>query len=65
MVSLIQRRLLRLAGRGIQRAPSAIRKGARELERLNEAITDGLPRSPGDIVPAGKRFREAIQATPP
>ena len=64
MVSLIQRRLLRLAGRGIQRAPSAIRKGARELERLNEAITEGLPRSPGDIVPAGRRFREALQATP-
>ncbi len=65
MVSLIQRRLLRLAGRGIQRAPAAIRKGVRELERLNEAITEGLPRSPGDIIPAGKRFREALQATPP
>lgn len=65
MVSLIQRRLLRLAGRGIQRAPGAIRKGVRELEKLNEAITEGLPRSPGDIVPAGERFRKALQATPP
>ena len=65
MVTQLQRRLARLAGRAIQRAPAAIAKGKRELEKLNEAITEGLPRSPGDIVPAGKRFREAIQATPP
>lgn len=65
MVTQLQRRLARLAGRAIQRAPATIAKGKRELERLNEAITEGLPRSPGDIVPAGKRFREALQATPP
>ena len=65
MVTQLQRRLARLAGRAIQRAPAAIAKGKRELEKLNEAITEGLPRSPGDIVPAGKRFREALQATPP
>ena len=64
MVTQLQRRLARLAGRAIQRAPAAISKGVRELEKLNEAITEGLPRSPGDIVPAGQRFREAIQATP-
>ena len=65
MVTQLQRRLARLAGRAIMRAPAAIAKGKRELEKLNEAITEGLPRSPGDIVPAGKRFREALQATPP
>ena len=64
MVTQLQRRLARLAGRAIQRAPGTIARGARELERLNEAIKEGLPRSPGDIVPAGRRFREALQVTP-
>ena len=64
MVTQLQRRLARLAGRAIQRAPATISRGIRELEKLNEAISEGLPRSPGDIVPAGKRFREALQATP-
>ena len=65
MVTQLQRRLARLAGRAIQRAPAAIAKGKRELEKLNEAITEGLPRSPGDIIPAGERLRKALQATPP
>ena len=64
MVTQLQRRLARLAGRAIQGAPATISKGVRELERLNEAIKEGLPRSPGDIVPAGKRFRERLQVTP-
>ena len=64
MVTQLQRRLARLAGRAIQRAPAAIAKGKRELEKLNEAITEGLPRSPGDIIPAGERLRKALQATP-